>query len=410
VVVEMTRSGNLLGSSGSKARRRRDSASSGARTIEFSHDFAEQLIATAQVIIKVLDLQGRIVRFNPYMEELSGYRLREMQGHDWFATFLPAHEQDRMRAIFARCVHGKVVDAFASTMVTKAGGLRAIEWRASALRDGNGRVTGFLSIGKDITQRVQAERELYELNKVAQQRERLADVGAIAAQIVHDVGNPLAALSMQAQLIRKRAREYPDQVVGSVLKSAEQMVVELRRLESLVREFMNFAREQRLDLRPIDVPHFLAEVVTLWHPVAFARGINLTFAAPDRSLNLRADEEKLHRVFDNLVKNALEAIGEGPGRITISAKPCPTARVRISVADSGTGIAKDVEVFRLFESTKADGSGLGLAVSRQIALAHGGAIYVDAVKPHGTVFHVELPLQGPTVGNAAATLPGLRPP
>ncbi len=341
------------------------------------------------------------------MEEISGYRLWEMQGHDWFTTFLPAHEQHRMRTVFARCLRGGVVDAFASTMVTKAGELRAIDWRASALRDSNGAAVGVLSIGKDITQRVQAERELYEMNKIAQQRERLADVGAIAAQIVHDVGNPLAALSMQAQLIRRRAREYPDQAVGSVLKSAEQIVVELRRLESLVREFMNFAREQRLDLRAIDVPRFLAEVVDLWHQVAFARGINLTFTTAARSLKLRADEEKLHRVLDNLVKNAVEAIGEGPGRITISAKPCTTAKLRISVADSGPGIAKDVEVFRLFESTKADGSGLGLAVARQIALAHGGTIYFDAVKPHGTVFHVELPLQGPGVGKAASTLPGL---
>ncbi|MGO9059786.1 MAG: two-component system sensor histidine kinase NtrB [Candidatus Binataceae bacterium] len=381
----------------------------GAGKIEFARGFAEQLIATAQVIIKVLDLHGGIVRFNPYMEEVSGYRMREMEGHDWFATFLPAHEQDRMRAIFARCVRGKEVGAFASTMVSKDGMLRAIDWRASALRDGSGSVVGVLSIRKDITQRVQAERELYELNKVAQQRERLADVGAIAAQIVHDVGNPLAALSMQAQLIRKRAREYPDQAVGSVLKSAEQMVAELHRLESLVREFMNFAREQRLDLRPIDLPHFLSEVAGLWHQVAFARGIHLIFAAPDR-LKLNADEEKLHRVFDNLVKNAVEAIGEGPGRITISAKPCPAAKVKISVADSGPGIAKHVEVFRLFESTKVDGSGLGLAVARQIVLAHGGSIYFDTVKPHGTVFHVELPLQGPATVKAAATLPGLRHP
>ncbi len=406
----MTRNGNVAGSNGSKPWRRKGDTASGAFSTELKHDFAEQLIATAQVIIKVLDLQGRIVRFNPYMEEISGYRLREMQGHDWFTTFLPAHEQHRMRKVFARCVRGGVVDAFASTMVTKAGELGAIDWRASALRDSNGAVAGVLSIGKDITQRVQAERELYEMNKIAQQRERLADVGAIAAQIVHDVGNPLAALSMQAQLIRRRARGYPDQAVGSVLKSAEQIVVELRRLESLVREFMNFAREQRLDLRAIDVPRFLAEVVDLWHQVAFARGINLTFTTAARSLKLRADEEKLHRVFDNLVKNAVEAIGEGPGRITISAKPCTTAKVRISVADSGPGIAKDVEVFRLFESTKADGSGLGLAVARQIVLAHGGTIYFDAVKPRGTVFHVELPLQGPGVGKTASTLPGLRHP
>ncbi len=364
-------------------------------------------MSTAQVIIKILDLDGGIVRFNPFVEEISGYRLEEMRGRDWFAAFLPAHERERMRQVFMRCARGQAVGAFTGTMLTRTGVARAIDWRASALTDDSGTVAGVLLIGKDITQRVQAERELYELNKIAQQRERLADVGAIAAQIVHDVGNPLAALSMQAQVIRRRAREHPEQPVGSVLKSAEQMVLELRRLESLIREFMNFAREQRLHLRTIDLARFLAEVASLWQQVAFARRIDLTFDSSGAALSVRADEEKIHRVLDNLIKNAVEAIGEGPGRIGISARACPAARVRISVTDSGPGIPKDVEVFRLFESTKADGSGLGLAVARQIVLAHGGSILFEPASPCGTVFHIELPMEGPAAGDAAAALPAV---
>jgi PAS domain S-box-containing protein len=405
--MEMTQSGHRPRSRTPDARpsSRKRIPAAAAQAPGFDHDFAERLIETAQVIIKVLDVRGRIIRFNPYMEELSGYRLSEMRGREWFSALLPVHERKRIKALFARCIRGEAVGAFRSTMVTKGGVLRAIDWRAIALRDSAGSVAGVLSIGKDITQRVQAERELYELNKVAQQRERLADVGAIAAQIVHDVGNPLTALSMQAQLIRRRAREYPDQPVGLMLKSAEQMVLELHRLESLIREFMNFAREQRMHLRPIALPHFLADVAALWRQVAFARRIDLTFDYPERPVTLCADEEKLRRVLDNLVKNAVEAIGEGPGRVTISARFISSARVRLSVADTGPGIAKDVEVFRLFESTKADGSGLGLAVARQIVLAHGGAIYFDTVRPHGTVFHVELPLEGPAAGRSATVLP-----
>jgi len=370
-------------------------------------DFARLLMSTAQVIIKILDPHGRILRFNPFTEELSGYRLEEMRGRDWFTAFLPAHERERMQQLFARCLRGQAVGAFTGTMLTRTGVARAIDWRATAVADRGGVAAGVLLIGKDITQRVQAERELYELNKIAQQRERLADVGAIAAQIVHDVGNPLAALSMQAQLIRRRAREHPEQPVGAVLKSAEQMVLELRRLESLIREFMNFAREQRLHLRTIDLARFLTEVAALWQQVAFARRIDLTFDSPGLALSVRADEEKIHRVLDNLIKNAVEAIGEGPGRIGISARPCSGGRIRISVTDSGPGIPKDVEVFRLFESTKADGSGLGLAVARQIVLAHGGSIFFEPASPCGTVFHIELPMEGPAAANAAAPLPAV---
>ena len=386
----------------------KSAAGNDTEAIAFDHDFAAKLIDTAHVIISVLDLSGRIVRFNHYMEEVSGYHVHEVRGRDWSSTFLPVHERKGMKALFALCVQGETVGAFTSTIVTKTGLVRAIDWRWSALRNSSGSVLGVLSIGKDITQRIEAERELYELNKVAQQRERLADVGAIAAQIVHDIGNPLAALSMQAQLIRRRAREHPDQPVSTVSRSAEQIVLELRRLDSLIREFMNFAREQRLRMRPIELQRFFDDIVALWHPVAFVRRINLTWDGPDRQLTLCADEEKLHRVLDNLVKNAVEAIGEGPGHITISVRSHPPGRVRISVADSGPGISKDIEVFRLFESTKADGSGLGLAVAKQIVLAHGGAIRFETVSPHGTVFHVELPLEGAPAGAAAAPLPAPR--
>jgi signal transduction histidine kinase len=97
-------------------------------------------------------------------------------------------------------------------------------------------------------------------------------------------------------------------------------------------------------------------------------------------------------VLDNLVKNALEAIGDGPGEVKLSAVVSDSARLCISVEDSGPGIADDVEIFRLFETTKKDGTGLGLAVSKQIMLAHGGDLSFAQREPHGTVFHMELPL------------------
>jgi PAS domain S-box-containing protein len=406
----MTKNRNPSGAESSKCSQlhSKSAADSDSQAIDFDQYFAERLIETAHVIISVLDVSGRVIRFNHYMEEITGYHLDEVRGRDWSSTFLPVHERKGTKVLFARCVNGESVGAFTSTIVSKSGVVRAIDWRWSALRNSSHKVVGVLSIGKDITQRLEAERELHELNKVAQQRERLADVGAIAAQIVHDVGNPLAALSMQAQLIRRRAREHPDQPVSTVFKSAEQMVLELRRLDSLIREFMNFARVQRLLVRPIELQRFLDNVVALWHPVAFVRRINLTADGPDRRLTLCADEEKLRRVLDNLVKNAVEAIGEGPGHITISVSTRPSGRVMISVADSGPGIPKGIEVFRLFESTKADGSGLGLAVARQIVLAHGGAIRFEAVRPHGTVFHVELPLEGPGASAATPPPPALR--
>lgn len=250
-------------------------------------------------------------------------------------------------------------------------------------------------VAVDVTEQKSAEAQLRDLEKVTLRRERLADIGAITAQIVHDLGNPLAAISMQAQLILRRARRDDAQPVGTVLKPAEQIVSKVHDLDALIREFLDFAREQRLNLAPLDLRRFLQDIADLWHPVAAERGIRLTLQLPDANPTLIADEEKLRRVFENLLKNAVEAIDQGPGLIHIDvAFPVPD-KLRISITDTGPGIPQDLEVFRLFETTKPHGSGLGLPIVRQIILAHGGGIEFAATQPHGTVFAVDLPFQPP---------------
>jgi PAS domain S-box-containing protein len=246
-------------------------------------------------------------------------------------------------------------------------------------------------IAIDVTERRRAETELRELQKVTQQHERLADIGAITAQIVHDLGNPLAGVSMQAQLILRRANRDPSQPIGTVVKAMQSILTEVSRLDSLTKEFMEFSREQRLVLKAVDLRHFLQRVVDLWQPVAATHGIAINFDAPRHVPPLTADEEKLHRVFDNLVKNAIEAIDRGPGHVAIQVTQHDPGAVRISVSDTGPGIPDTLQIFRLFETTKPDGSGLGLAVARQIVLAHRGSIACSRLSPRGTVFNVDLP-------------------
>jgi signal transduction histidine kinase len=148
-------------------------------------------------------------------------------------------------------------------------------------------------------------------------------------------------------------------------------------------------------LKRIDLDLLLQEVVGIWQPVAAERGIGLSVEMPDGGPSLTADDEKLRRVFDNLVKNAIEAIDRGPGYVAIQVtEPTPEA-VCITVSDTGPGIPETVQAFRLFETTKVNGSGLGLAVVKQIVLAHRGTIEFSRRAPHGTVFRIELPRAGP---------------
>jgi PAS domain S-box-containing protein len=338
------------------------------------------------------DLQGRYVYVNDRFEVL--FRtLREVQGRT-DAEVWPPDVAAQFSANDQQAVERRAALLTTETVPHDDG---PHEWLASKfpIFDARGAVIMVGGIAVDVTERRRAEAELRTLQKAAHQRERLADIGAITAEIIHNLGNPLAALSMQAQLILRRARRDQEQPLRGILPAVEQIVSEARRVHTLIGEFMDFSREQRLDLKEIALPEFLRDLLDTWEPVATQRAITLTLGVDGPAAAVRGDADKLRRVFDNLLRNAVEAIEPGPGRVTIRVGLPTPEKVRITVEDTGSGIAESVEVFRLFETTKANGTGLGLPIARQIVLAHGGQIAYEPAQPHGTIFSVELLRRGP---------------
>jgi two-component system sensor kinase FixL len=239
-----------------------------------------------------------------------------------------------------------------------------------------------------------AEQEIRKLETLAVERGRLADIGAITAKLVHDLGNPLSGISMQAELLkRKVGRE--DTSPAALSAPVDQILAGIARLRDLVRGFTDFAREQKLDLAAIDLHAFLEELAESWKPVAAARNIEVVAALPDGMPTLLGDQAKLRRVFDNLTKNAIEAIEDTRGLVTIEARPPNNGRIEVTIADSGSGIPPEIDVFKLFETTKPYGTGIGLPVCKEIVSAHGGNVEFAPNTPCGTVFTVSLPLVGP---------------
>jgi len=363
--------------------------------LRVERDFAERLIDTAQIIVLVLDAGGRIVRYNAHTEQISGRRLADVRGADWFATFVPERDRARMRALCEDAIKRGQLRDHVSPILTADGSERHIMWNSKTLLDGEGHLIGLLCTGEDITDRIAVEREVRELQRAAQERARLADIGAITAKVVHDLGNPLAALSMQAQLILRRARRGDFQPVAPVREPAEQILATLRRLESLIHEFTDFARDQRLEVRAVALGPFLTSCVELWQALAAERGITLSLALAERLPTLRADEVMLRRVLDNLIKNAIEAVEKGPGEVIVSAMIPSPGKICIAVQDDGPGVPENIDVFRLFETTKPDGTGIGLAVAKQLIAAHGGLIEHVPRSPRGATFRIELPVDGP---------------
>jgi two-component system cell cycle sensor histidine kinase/response regulator CckA len=124
-------------------------------------DFIRSVVNTAQTIILTLDKEGRILEFNPYMEQISGYRLDEVKGKDWFTTFLPKRDQEGMRKLFAQAIGDIQTRGNINPLLTKDGIERDIEWFDKTLKDASGNIIGLICVGQDITERKRIEEELH---------------------------------------------------------------------------------------------------------------------------------------------------------------------------------------------------------------------------------------------------------
>jgi PAS domain S-box-containing protein len=143
---------------------------------EKERDFAEVIINTAQAIVLVLDAQGRIVHINPYTEKISGYRLEEVKGEDWFSTFLPQRDQPTIRQLFKAALSGQATQGNVNAIVTKFGEERQIEWSDRTYEDPDGS-TGLISIGRDITDLKKAEQVLLRNQQRYKKAQTMRQVG-----------------------------------------------------------------------------------------------------------------------------------------------------------------------------------------------------------------------------------------
>jgi two-component system sensor kinase FixL len=352
------------------------------------------LDTTASAIISI-DAQGQVATFNQAAERMFGYAAAEVIGRN-VKMLMPApyreEHDDYLRRYVETGVRKIIGVGREVTGLRKDGTAFPVNLAVNdTVLHGEHLFTGVL---RDLTQQKEADERERKLLEQALQNARLADIGAMTTRIAHDFGNPLAGLQMTAQRLRLLLLHEPVQV-ERVKAVADSILETTKRLDTIVWDFKEVAREPRLKLRDVVLPGFLKEVVTAWQQEADGRGIVINVEFGDRELPvIRVDPDKLRRLMDNLVKNALEAIEHGPGVVRIAAALQGRDTVRILVEDTGPGIAEGTNVFALFETTKPTGTGLGLAICKQIALVHGGDIKCSPRVPHGTIFCVELPVHG----------------
>src|SRR6185312_10026061 len=236
---------------------------------------------------------------------------------------------------------------------------------------------------------------IQEREKKLIRSERLATVGRMAAQIAHEVRNPLSAIGLNAELLGDelgREAEEARRLVASIIG-------EVDRLTEITETYLRFTRLPRPKLEREDLGALVTSVLALGRGELEKEGITLALEiAPDLP-EIPADEAQLRQALINLVRNAREALASAAEKrlsISLSADG-PAGRLLLRVADSGPGIeAGDLgRIFDPFFSTKAQGTGLGLALVQQIVVDHGGQIDVESAPGRGTTFLLVFPLPGP---------------
>src|SRR4051794_41084152 len=328
--------------------------------LERSERRHRDLVESMPAFVLALDEHGRVSTWNRQLERVTGYSRAEMLGAEG-AALVGSDERPH-------------------DLPLKAGGARKVRWSRAEIPDQGGAALVY-AVGIDVTN----EQEMLLRTMRA---ERLAAVGTLAAGLAHEVRNPLNSASLQLAVLERRLERGE---TGDKATSITRIIKgEIDRLDRLVREFLAFAKPTPLDPRPVDVPQLLAGTVALIAPEAEAARIAVKVDADAALPPASGDAERLRQVLLNLTRNAVEAMHEGGGTLTLRARSRDDL-LDIEVEDDGPGFADELPVFDAFFTTKDQGTGLGLSLVHRIIADHGGSITVSS-RPGRTCFTFTLPV------------------
>ena len=309
------------------------------------------------------------------------------------------HPDDRMplRQILARAAKEGSDFIAEHRLLMADGSVKYVQAAAHRLTDQDPGQVAFVGAVTDITERKRAEEERERLRQLEADLagiNRVSMMGELAASLAHEIKQPIAAAVMDANAcMRWLRRDSPD--LMEACGAASRIVAALTRGAGIIDRVRSLYGRGTSEREMLDLNEILREMMVLLADTADRHAISICTELDPGLLWTTADRVQLQQVLMNLMLNGIEAMRETGGELTIASKTIEHGQLVISVSDSGIGLPVD-EAERMFEAfftTKPQGTGMGLSISRRIVEAHGGRIWATGNEPRGAVFQFTLPLE-----------------
>ncbi|MGO8805388.1 MAG: PAS domain S-box protein [Candidatus Bathyarchaeia archaeon] len=367
--------------------------------VRLSEEKYRNLFENASDVIVTFDLSGKITSANKAIMQY-GFKENEAIGNSIF-TLVPKEYSETMISGLKNIAAGNV--AHNEIEILTPIGKKSIEYNSSPTWL-NGKVIGYQTIIRDVTERKQMEKKLEayskhleelietrtkELRETQQQlvkSERLAAIGELAGLVGHDLRNPLASIKNATYYLKKKGIAIPEaqekEMLGIIEKSIDHS-------DKIINELLEYASELRLELGEASTRSLL---ITALKTIQVPDKIHIVDNTCDKP-TFSVDLKKIEHVFINIINNSLDAMPNG-GTLEIRSSQTG-ANVEICFSDTGTGIPEEVlpKIFLPLFTTKAQGMGFGLAICKRVVTAHGGKILVETIMGKGTTFTVILPVE-----------------
>lgn len=331
--------------------------------------------------LMTIDKEGHITSFNSAAEVITGYTLEEVYNKKIGKLFPDLNN----KISFNEFPSNKIMSRWDTSFTRSDGKIYYLGFSVSPLRDSNNNQIGRIVIFQDLTALKNMETEL-------KKADRLAAIGRFAAGVAHEIRNPLASISGSIEILQKKLNGKTNDENKKLMRI---VLREIERLDTLITEFLNYARPVNPKKEKLDLNNILTETLALFK-YSRTLGDCIEFKSKLGELPLiSVDGAQIKQVMWNLINNACEASKkEGNVEIETSCRmEADAQRAVIVVKDRGCGIPPEnlEKIFDPFFTSKDSGLGLGLSIVNNIVDAHGGSLEVESTPGKGTIFMVTIP-------------------